>query len=89
MARLVVFDGFIDARNRVRSERIRKNVDAMLMTIEQMPGVGSSLLPESIVAEFGTSVRKAVVSPIEIVYEYDEATDTAYVYDLLYCPNVT
>lgn len=89
MARLVVFDGFIDARNDVRSERIRWNVDAMLMTIEQMPGVGSSLLPDSIVAEFGANVRKAVVSPFEILYEYDEATDTAYVYALLYCPNVT
>lgn len=89
MAKLVVFDGFIDERNSVRSERIRGNVDAMLMTIEQMPGVGSSILPDSIVAEFGPKVRKAVVSPYEIVYEYDEETDTAYVYALLYCPTVT
>ena len=88
MARLVVFDGFIDARNGIRSEWIRKNVDAMLMTIEKVPGVGSSILPDSILVEFGPDVRKAVVSPFEIVYEYDSATDTAYVYDLLYCPNV-
>lgn len=88
MARLVVYEGFIDARNRVWSSRIRQNVDDMLRTIESMPGVGSSLLPASIVSEFGENMRKAVVSPFEIVYEYDQETDTVFVYDLLYCPNV-
>lgn len=88
MARLIVFDGFIDARNQVRSDRVRSNVDNMIRTIELMPGVGSSILPASIVEEFGAGVRKAVVSPFEIVYEHDPDTDTVYVYDLLYCPNV-
>ncbi len=68
---------------------MRQNVDNMLRTIEQMPGVGSALLPHSIIEEFGAGVRKAVVSPFEIIYEYDESIDTVFVYDLLYCPSVT
>lgn len=88
MAKLVVFEGFIDARNAVWSDRIRRNIDAMLCAIEEMPGVGSSILPDSIVREFGAGVRRAVVSPFEIIYEYDEAAETVFVYALLYCPNV-
>lgn len=88
MAKLVVYDGFIRKRSSLWSERIGANVDDMLRTIEQMPGVGSSLIPQSIQDAFGPNVLKAVVSPFEIIYEYDQATDIAYVYDLLYGPNV-
>lgn len=86
MARLFVFEAFLDARNNVRSERIRKNIDDMLRTIEDMPGVGPFILPKSIVHKFGPGVRKAVVSPFEIVYEHNEEVDTVFVYALLYCP---
>lgn len=88
VARLIVYEGFIRKRSTIWSKRVGENVDNMLRTIEQMPGVGSSILPQSIRESFGPHVRKAVVSPYEIVYEYDEAGDVVYVYDLLYCPNV-
>ena len=88
MARLIVFDGYVEARSKIWSERLGQNVDDMLRTIEQMPGVGSSLLPDSVIREFGPNVRKALVSPFEIVYEYDQETDIAYVYDLLYAPSL-
>ena len=88
VTRLIVYEGFVRKRCTIWSKRIGKNVDDMLRTIEQMPGVGSSILPQSVQDTFGPHVRKAVVSPYEIIYEYDEASDVAYVYDLLYCPNV-
>ena len=88
MARLIVYDGFIEARSRVWSERLGKNIDEMLRTIELMPGVGSAIVPDSIQEEFGSNVLRAVVSPFEIVYEYDKDADTAFVYDLLYAPSV-
>ena len=88
MSRLVASNTYIRKRSSLWSERIGNNVDDMLRTVEQMPGVGSSLLPSSIVDEFGSNVRKAVVSPYEIIYEYDDFEDTVYVYDLLYAPSV-
>ena len=88
MSRLVVSNTYIRKRGSLWSERIGNNVDDMLRTIEQVPGVGSSLLPSSIVDEFGSNVRKAVVSPYETIYEYDDFEDTVYVYDLLYGPSV-
>ncbi len=88
MSRLVVSNTYIRKRGSLWSERIGNNVDDMLRTIEQMPGVGSSLLPSSIVEEFGSNVLKAVVSPYEIIYEYDDSEDIVYVYDLLYGPSV-
>ena len=89
MARLVVFDEFIEELGRVRSERIAQNIEGMLLTIEQMPGVGSSILTPSVVREFGSNVRKAVVSPYEIIYEYDQPSNTLLVYGLRYGPAVT
>ena len=83
MARLVVYDGFIEQRAAVESERLGQNIDDMLRTIEGMPGVGSSLVRPSVRHSFGQNVLKAVVSPYVIVYEYDQDSDTAYVHDLL------
>ena len=48
MARLIVYEGFIEARSKVWSERLGKNIDEMLRTIELMPGVGSSIVPDSV-----------------------------------------
>ena len=88
MTKLVVSNTFLRKRSMLWSDRIGENVDGMLRTIEQMPGVGSSLVPESIASEFGPQVLKAVVSPYEIIYEYCLDEDVVYVYDLLYGPNV-
>ena len=88
MARLIVYEGFIEARSKVWSERLGKNIDEMLRTIELMPGVGSSIVPDSVREVFGNNILRAVVSPFEIVCEYDKDADTAFVYDLLYAPSV-
>lgn len=88
MSRLIVTNTYIRKRSTLRSERIGNNLDDMLRTIGQMPGVGSVLLPASVADEFGPNVLNAVVSPCEIIYEYDDSEDTVYVYDLLYRPNV-
>ena len=88
MAKLVVYEGFVQSLAEIQSERLKNNIGNMLRTIEQMPGVGSSLVPQSILHAYGPNVLKALVSPYEIIYEYDRETNTAYVYDLMYCPAV-
>ena len=83
MAKLVVRRSFIDKRNDVRSKRARDHIDAMLRTIEGMPGVGSALVANSIRRRYGNCVLKALVSPYVIIYRYDRDIDTAYVLDLI------
>ena len=55
MARLIVYEGFIEARSKVWSERLGKNIDEMLRTIELMPGVGSSIVPDCTYCKIGRS----------------------------------
>lgn len=88
VARLIVYRGFIEARATVWSDRVGENIDSMLRTIEEMPGVGSSIVPEAVIRVFGPNIRRAVVSPFEIIYEYNQEEDIVYVYDLLYGPMV-
>ena len=61
----------------------------MLQTIEKMPRFGSPMVSDSVRRQYGPDVRKALVLPFEIIHEYDQDTDTAYVYTLLYAPAVT
>ncbi len=88
MAEVIVYRGFLKSRSEVQSERIRKRIDAMLKTIEATPGVGSALVADSIRLAFGNNIRKALVLPYEIIYEYDPPSDTVYIYALLYCHSV-
>ena len=85
MARMAYSESFLKSRASVVSTRTRARVDKMLRTIEQMPGVGSSLAAPSVRERYGQHVLKALVSPYLIIYEYDRAQDTALIYDLINC----
>lgn len=85
MARLRVYTEFLRKRNSISSQRLRDHIDAMLHTIELMPGVGSSLVKPSLKLQYGESILKALVSPYLIVYEYGRDQDIAFVYDLISC----
>ncbi len=88
MASIGFSESFLSKRADVPSNRILCQIDAMLHTIECMPGVGSSLVSESLTNRYGSDIRKAVVSPYLILYSYDSATDTVSVYDLIYARSV-
>lgn len=83
MARLRVYTEFLRKRNSISSERLRDHIDAMLHTIEFMPGVGSSLVKPSLKLQYAESILKALVSPYLIVYEHDRDQDIVFVYDLI------
>lgn len=89
MARLVFDDEFIREWSSVTSQEVSEKIDRMLQLIESMPGVGSSITADSIRHAYGPQVRKALVGPYQIIYDYDHRTDTVYVYGLLYSPSVT
>lgn len=74
---------FLLKRSEVASEKTRSRIDGMLATIRAMPGVGSSLVPESIHRRYGPGILKAVVSPYLIIYRYDRSCDAVRILDLL------
>lgn len=76
-------ESFLSKRAEVPSDRLLGRIDDMLYTIEQMPGVGSSLAASSLRNRYGPSILKALVSPYLIIYQHDRTTDTVYVYDLV------
>lgn len=51
--------------------------------IEAFPQSGLTLVPESLVREFGPQVRKCAMSPFYLVYEYDEDADVVFVHGLV------
>lgn len=84
MAEMIFFNGFLKSRSKISSERIRKKIDEMLYTIKEMPGVGSTLsVTRRSIGRRG-NIRKAIVKPYVIVYEYDETKDIVYIHDLMH-----
>lgn len=51
--------------------------------IEEFPESGSRSLPATIVDEFGLHVRKCVVGPFDVIYEYDPANETVMLHGLV------
>lgn len=83
MARMVYTDGLIDDLSYVYSDKVLNDIQQVLNAIEAFPRIGSTNLPQSIIELFGTNVLKAVVKPFDLIYEYDEASDTVIVYGLV------
>ena len=48
------------------------------------PRIGSSEIAPSISEEFGEDVMIVVVKPFDLIYEYDKATGTVYLYGLIH-----
>lgn len=85
MAKMLYSESFVTHRASVASDRARKRIDKMLRTIEQMPGVGSALVAQSLRERYGQRVLKALATPYLIIYEYDQSHDIVYIYDLINC----
>ena len=85
MPRVELTERFVEDASSIRSERLLSHVYTALRNLESFPQMGSTDVPQSIVQEFGEGVRKYVVAPFDLVYEYDDASDIVYVYGLVPC----
>ena len=83
MARIIYTNGFIEDLSFVYSDKVLNDIRKALDAIETFPNIGSSDIPQSVVEDFGSNVRKAIVKPFDLVYEYDEPADTVIVYGLV------
>ena len=83
MSRVVPTQRFVDDLAEVWSERVERDIAQAVDAIAAFPRIGSSQLAPSISAEFGEDVMKVAVRPFDLIYEYDEAHDTVYLYGLV------
>ena len=84
MARLVYSDAFIEDMTTVALASERNEIFDKADLLSDFPDLGSANVPSSIRSRFGDSVRKLVVSPFDIVYEYDRASESAYLLGLVH-----
>ena len=84
MAEIVFTEGFLaDAAIVEREEKL----DEILGTIELLedtPEIGSAILPASIRRRYGPQVRKLVVQPFDIIYDYLPKDDAVVVLALIH-----
>ena len=85
MPRVELTERFVNDASDIRSDRVLDHVYRALRNLESFPQMGSTDVPRSIVREFGEGVRKYVVAPFDLVYEYNEGTDVVLVYGLVPC----
>ena len=84
MARLVYADAFIEDMTAVELSSKRDEIFDKIDLLSDFPDLGSANIPTSIRLRFGNSVRKLVISPFDVVYEYDQASDSVNILGLVH-----
>ena len=84
MTELAFSERFFDDMEGVELESKQDEIMDAIGLLPTVPEMGSRRVPESIEREFGTSVRKLVVSPFLVVYEIMEDGALLYVHALVH-----
>ena len=84
MARLVYTDSFIEDMTMVELASKRDEIFDKNNLLSDFPDLGSANVPVSIRLRFGSSVRKIVISPFDVVYEHDQASDSVNILGLVH-----
>lgn len=85
MAEVVLTERFVEDVSEVWSDRVVQRIRRAVELLERFPEMGSMDVPASIRREFGEGIRKYVIPPFDLVYEYDFGTDMVTVYGLIPC----
>lgn len=84
MAEIVFTEGFMaDAAIVEREEKLDEILDTIAL-LEDAPKIGSAILPASIRRRYGSQVRKLVVRPFDIIYDYLPKDDAVVVLTLIH-----
>ena len=78
MPRVAISEEFVEATAEVYSDRVFNDLYRLVEMLETLPELGSTELPAAIKRRFGKDCRKIVVAPFDMLYRYDEKTDTVY-----------
>lgn len=84
MAKLIILPSFFEDTDYVHSmDKLDEILDAVA-SLESFPNRGSNLLSDSIISQYGNGVKKLIVNPFDVIYEYLENEDTVLVHALLH-----
>lgn len=84
MTEIVLTEGFLEDMRIVQREEKTDEILDRISLLESSPEIGSALLPPSIVRKYGPQVRKLIVMPFDVIYEYMLADDTVVVLALVH-----
>lgn len=84
MSELIYTDGFVADVAQIPFESERDEIKRHVDLLSGFPELGPSTLPRPLVEQYGGTVRKLVVSPFLIVYEYHEDEDAVYLLGLIH-----
>lgn len=84
MASLVFAEAFVEDMTQVILKSKRDEILGSVALLEHVPNIGSTIVPASIREAYGQSVRKLIVDPFDIVYEYHEAEDAVHILGLIH-----
>ncbi len=84
MAEVIFTEGFMDDVHLVQREEKLDEILDRIALLKENPELGSTLLPQSIRRRFGSHVRKLVVSPFDVIYEYLPQDDAVVVLGLIH-----
>ena len=89
MAEVVLTERFVEDATAIWSDRLVQRIQQAVTNLERFPEMGSPDVPRTIKQEFGRGVRKYVIPPFDLVYEYDDSSDVVTVYGLIPCANAS
>ena len=84
MAKLVFAERYFDTVGQITSRKLQDRLLSLLALMEEVPTFGSCKVRDSLKDQFGESCMTADLSPFLLVFEYDEAADTVYVYGIVH-----
>lgn len=82
MASIDFAEEFIEDMLQVEISSKEEEIFEAISLLEEAPEIGSQILPLSIRRRFGSDVRKLVVKPFDVIYQYYPESDLVYVVGL-------
>ena len=84
MLELRYSEKFIEEAGAIRLASKRQELRKRVEMLAELPQMGSSNLPQSIIEQYGSNVKKLVISPFVVVYEINLESNTVDVLGLLH-----
>ena len=84
MPELRYTEQFIEDASSIRLDSKRREVRRRIEQLLDFPEIGSANLPDSIVKRFGSDVRKLIIDPFIVVYEFDRTADAVNILALIH-----
>ncbi len=84
MPEILFTEGFLNDIAQVLLASKRKEIMDAISLLSDMPEIGSSIVPQSIRRKYGKTVRKLVVAPFDVVYEYHAERNEVHILALIH-----